>query len=291
MDSIKSKIESILFVSNKPVDIKTLVKITESTVEEVIRSAEELKNDRKESGIVILENAGTYQLATNSENTQTVTNFLNTDLREKLTDATVEVLAIIAYRQPISRAEIEAIRGVNSQYSIRHLLMRGMIEKAPNPGDARGSLYQVTTEFLQHMGITSLADLPSFEDLTAQIKLPETPGLENTKVAETVDAVKIIEPTENSDQKEDSQNEESSTPPILEVSETVTTVAEETPIPPAITKNESNNIETKESSPHPQELIEAPDELEELPAPPSSPNNHNLRPPLPPKIQIKNITE
>lgn len=165
--------------------------------------------------------------------------------------------------------------------------MRGMIEKAPNPGDARGNLYQVTTEFLQHMGITSLADLPSFEDLTAQIKLPETPGLENTKTKETVEAVKIIEPSEISTP---TTNQAPPTTYINEKEVTHTNTVE-APIISDTKETETDETETKENAPHPQELIQAPDELEELPAPPIIPINHNLKPPLPPKIQIKNITD
>jgi segregation and condensation protein B len=90
-------------------------------------------------------------------------------------------LGIIAYRQPISKAEIEAIRGVNSQYSLRHLLMRGLIEKVPNPNDARSALYQTTTEFLQHLGLSSNKDLPDFGKLVEEIKLPETPRLAPAK--------------------------------------------------------------------------------------------------------------
>src|SRR4029077_18687595 len=101
---------------------------------------------KKDAGVILLENGSEYQLTTNSAYSTQVKNFLNAELREKLTDATVEVLAIIAYRQPISKAEIEAIRGVNSQYSLRALLMRGLIEKISNPTDARSFLYQTTTE-------------------------------------------------------------------------------------------------------------------------------------------------
>ncbi len=174
--SLKSQIESLLFVSNKPLTVKELAKLLEKPESEILPALEELKNDKRETGVVVLENKNEYQLSTNSENSTLVKNFLNTELREKLTDATIEVLAIIAYRQPISKAEIEAIRGVNSQYSVRHLLMRGLIEKVSNPTDARSSLYQTTTEFLQHLGLTSVNDLPEFEKLVGQIKLPETPA-------------------------------------------------------------------------------------------------------------------
>jgi segregation and condensation protein B len=118
-----------------------------------------------------------FMNATHSQNSDMVKNFLNADLREKLTEATVEVLAIIAYRQPIAKSEIEAIRGVNSQYSIRHLLMRGLIEKISNPDDGRSNYYQVTTEFMQQLGLTSMADLPDFETLVSKISLPQTPAL------------------------------------------------------------------------------------------------------------------
>lgn len=173
--NLNSIIESILFVSAKPLSVKQLSKILEAETPLVQKALDELVLARKDSGVVVLENNSEYQLATNSINSNTVKNFLNMELREKLTEATVEVLAIIAYRQPISKAEIEAIRGVNSQYSIRHLLMRGLIEKISNPSDQRSFLYQTTTEFLQHLGLTTTKDLPEFEKLVEQVKLPEIP--------------------------------------------------------------------------------------------------------------------
>lgn len=212
MDSLQSQIESLLFVSSKPLDAKVLAKLTGATPEAVKKSVLELQENRKTAGVNVIASNGFYQLATNSENSEIVTNFLNSDLREKLTDATVEVLAIIAYRQPISKSEIEAIRGVNSQYSIRHLLMRGLIEKVANPNDARGTLYQVTNECLEQLGIQSIDDLPTFQELTAQIKLPETPLTkheeseeQNTK-AESGDTMAMLENTGLS--KEDDTDEE-----------------------------------------------------------------------------------
>ena len=174
---LKSVLESLLFVSSKPVSAKEFAKILEQPLPEIKAALDELAAERTE-GVVILESNGEYQMSTNPQNSTQVKNFLNAELREKLTDATVEVLGIIAYRQPISKAEIEAIRGVNSQYSIRHLLMRGLIEKIQNPNDARSVYYQTTTEFLQHMGLSSVKGLPAFEDLVQQIKLPETPALD-----------------------------------------------------------------------------------------------------------------
>ena len=177
MDQLQSTIESLLFVAGKPLNSKQIAKILEKEVAEVEAALNVLAEARKESGIVLLNADGIWQLATNAKNSIAVKDFLNADLREKLTDATVETLAIIAYRQPISRSEIEAIRGVNCQYSIRHLLIRGLIEKVPNPRDSRQILYQTTVEFLQHMGLQSTKDLPEFEMLVAKIQLPEAPEI------------------------------------------------------------------------------------------------------------------
>ena len=167
-------LEALLFVAGKPLRAKELAKIIEQEEAAVQAALTALAEAKKESGVILLDNNGEYQLATSSSYSTQVKNFLNAELREKLTDATVEVLAIIAYRQPISKAEIEAIRGVNSQYSLRNLLMRGLIEKIANPSDARSFLYQTTTEFLQHLGLASTKDLPEFEKLVEQIKLPES---------------------------------------------------------------------------------------------------------------------
>jgi segregation and condensation protein B len=174
---LKSVLESLLFISGKPLSAKELAKFLEQPQGEVQTALDELTKEKQETGIIILESNGQYQMSTNAQNSTQVKNFLNAELREKLTDATVEVLGIIAYRQPISKAEIEAIRGVNSQYSLRHLLMRGLVEKVSNPNDARSVYYQTTTEFLQHLGLTSVKDLPAFEELVSQVKLPETPAL------------------------------------------------------------------------------------------------------------------
>ncbi len=174
---VKKTLEALLFVASKPFKAKDFAKILELEEADVKMALEALAEEKKDSGIILLKNNGEYQLSTNSTCSTQVKNFLNAELREKLTDATVEVLAIVAYRQPISKGEIEAIRGVNSQYSLRHLLMRGLVEKISNPADARSFLYQTTTEFLMHLGLASVNQLPEFSKLVEQIKLPQTPGL------------------------------------------------------------------------------------------------------------------
>lgn len=169
----KSLIESILFVAGRPVQLKELLKVTGKSQEEIEAAIAELKKERAASGILILEQNQSYLMSTNPANSPAVKDFLNAELREKLTDAAIETLAIITYKQPVSRAEIEAIRGVNSQYTLRLLMMRGLIERILSEKDSRVNLYRTTHEFLQHLGLRGLKDLPDFEELTAKIKPPE----------------------------------------------------------------------------------------------------------------------
>lgn len=176
-EQLTKTLEALLFVAGKPLRAKDFAKLLELDETQIKTALDALYSEKKDNGVILLENNGEYQFATNSRFSTQVKNFLNMELREKLSDATVEVLAIIAYRQPISKAELEAIRGVNSQYSLRHLLIRGLIEKTHNPNDARSFLYQTTAEFLQHLGLTSVKDLPEFEKLVEQIKLPQTPAI------------------------------------------------------------------------------------------------------------------
>lgn len=185
MDELTSLIESILFVSAKPLTASELAKILRSDEQEVLAALHTLTEAKHANGVQLLEAGGHWQLATNPKHSAAVRAFLNTELREKLTDAAIETLAIVAYRQPISRTEIETIRGVSSQYSIRNLLIRGLIQKVPNPLDSRQILYETTIEFLGHMGLSSNSELPDFESVLQGMKLPELQSEASTEALGT----------------------------------------------------------------------------------------------------------
>lgn len=170
--NLKSVIESILSVAGRPVSLEELMRACGKSKEEILSALSELKNQHADSGIVLLQQNESYLLSSNPENSNLVKEFLNAELREKLTEATIETLAIIAYKQPVSRAEIESIRGVNSQYTLRSLLMRGLVERVASPKDLRTSLYRTTHEFLQHMGLKDIKELPDFEELTKSVTPP-----------------------------------------------------------------------------------------------------------------------
>jgi segregation and condensation protein B len=180
IQKLKSQITSILFVSSKPVNIKELMEVLE-TEESVLKEAiAELVSENHTAGIIILAHDNKLQLASNPDNSSAVKKFLSLELREKLTDAALETLAIIAYKQPVSKAEIENIRGVNSNYILRQLLIRGLIEKTASIQDKRMQLYKTTLEFMQHMGIKDMKELPDFEELTKSIQLPDSPQVQPT---------------------------------------------------------------------------------------------------------------
>lgn len=172
MDNLKSQILSILFVASKPVSIKELLDVLEVSEDELKSAIAELVSTNQTSGIILLAHNNKLQLASNPDNSSVVKKFLSLELREKLTDPTIETLAIILYKQPVSKAEIENIRGVNSQYVLRQLLIRGLIEKIQSASDKRMQLYKTTLEFMQHLGIKDMKELPDFEELTKSIELP-----------------------------------------------------------------------------------------------------------------------
>lgn len=184
---LKSQILSILFVASKPVSIHELTEtlgLSESDVKEAVAM---LVADNPNSGIIVLAHDDKLQLSSNPDNSTQTKKFLSLELREKLTDAALETLAIILYRQPVSKAEIENIRGVNSQYTLRQLLIRGLIEKVSSASDKRVQNYKTTLEFMQHMGVKDMHDLPDFEELTKNIQLPNIDPEQKEKASQTGD--------------------------------------------------------------------------------------------------------
>jgi segregation and condensation protein B len=168
IEKLKSVIESILFSVGEPVKISKLAKIVGVTKEELenalmLLAAEYSGQGR---GLIILRKEDEAQLATNPENAPFIDQVVKSELQESLSSAALEVLAIIAYRGPITRTDIEAVRGVNCSYTVRNLLMRGLIERIDNPKDNRGYIYKISFEFLKKMGVESVSKLPDYESLS-----------------------------------------------------------------------------------------------------------------------------
>lgn len=158
---LKAGIESLLFVANEPVAIERLAATLETDGEQVEEALQALVGEYAGRGIRLQRVGRHVQMVTAPDAAELVRRFLGLELSSKLSPAAMETLAITAYRQPVTRAEIEAVRGVNSDSVLRTLLHRGLIEeqdRLDQPG--RPIVYGTTFEFLQQFGLVSLEQLP-----------------------------------------------------------------------------------------------------------------------------------
>ena len=161
---VKNIIEALLFISERPLMIDQIKEIIEgldvSDVKNIVETLKKEYQDRK-SGVQIVEIAGGYQMLTNPEYALYVKKFYRTKHKEKLSKPALETLAIVAYKQPVSRLDIELIRGVNSDGVVTHLLDKGIM-KIIGRKDVPGKpyLYGTTKQFLEYFGLKSLDDLP-----------------------------------------------------------------------------------------------------------------------------------
>lgn len=163
---IKSAIESMLFVSGEPLALKDIahnLELKEKNVEEIVKEMiTEYEDENRGIRLISINNA--YQLVTKSENSDYLQRMLKKNKRYSLSQASIESLAIIAYKQPITRIDIDEIRGVKSESAIQKLVERGLIKDVGRlevPG--RPILYGTTDEFLRQFGLETLKELPSLD--------------------------------------------------------------------------------------------------------------------------------
>jgi len=166
-EKIKSVLESLMFVMGDPIEAKTAADLFEMPVSDVLKIFRELASDyeERESGLRIREMDKAFQLCTNAENDDYI-RILCTPVKEKkLSQSALEVLAIIAYKQPVTKAQIDAIRGIRSDRVLEGLMRRELIkELGRSNGVGRPYLYGTTRQFLELFGFESLAELPEIED-------------------------------------------------------------------------------------------------------------------------------
>lgn len=171
MNEIEKKIEALLFISGGGMTLHALATRLKQSESDIKRAVEALKAHLKEShDLVIVEHDHTVGLATSSHISSLVEEFAREEFSGDLTRSALETLAIVAYKGPIRRADIDYIRGVNSSFMIRNLLMRGLIERARDENDSRSYAYRVSTEFLKFLGLTSLEDLPDYGTLAERLE-------------------------------------------------------------------------------------------------------------------------
>ncbi|HLN19399.1 MAG TPA: SMC-Scp complex subunit ScpB [Patescibacteria group bacterium] len=172
LDKLKSVIESILFISGEPVKVAKIMKITGARKPEVENAIMVLQNEYSGlRGLSVIRKEDEVQMGTDPENATFVSELVKSEAQENLSRTALEVLSIVAYRGPLSRMDIDAIRGVNSTFSLRSLLMRGLVERIDNPKSGRSFLYKISFDFLRHLGLDDISKLPDWEELSKDTRV------------------------------------------------------------------------------------------------------------------------
>jgi segregation and condensation protein B len=165
LTNLEASLEALLFVAAAPVAVAQLAEALDQPAQEVeagLRSLEQSYGGNR--GLSLQWHGGRIQLTTAPRMAGLVEKFLGLEATARLSRAALEALAIIAYRQPVTRPAVDAIRGVNSDGVMKSLLSKGLVQEVGrSEGPGRPILYGTTADFLQHFGLSSLAELPPFE--------------------------------------------------------------------------------------------------------------------------------
>lgn len=166
MNGIISKLESILFVASKSLAVKKITAALQAGEKETLAALENLraKYNHAASGITILNNGDEWQMTASADNKDISENFLKAEVSGELTRPQLETLTVISYCGPITKPELEQIRGVNCSLILRNLMLRGLV-KENEDSTALLPSYQVTMDYLRHLGLNSLTELPRYAEL------------------------------------------------------------------------------------------------------------------------------
>lgn len=168
--NIESKIEAILFYKAEPVKIKELAKMLGEDEQSVKNNISILEKSLEGRGLCLIYNNDSVMLATSPLAKGLVEKLLKEDLEKDLGKAGLETLSIVLYMGPIKRSEIDYIRGVNSTFILRNLLIRDLVERVDNPEDQRSFLYRPTFNLLSHLGVSRVEDLPEYVKTRADLE-------------------------------------------------------------------------------------------------------------------------
>lgn len=172
MLNLEAQIEAILFWKAEPVTISELARILTQTEAEINQGLETLTTKLMDRGVALIRNHDEVMLGTSPQVGELIERLLKEELSRDLGKAGLETLTVILYRGSVSRAEIDYIRGVNSSFILRNLLVRGLVDKIPNPADARSFLYRPTFELFAWLGVKEPAELPDYQRVLAELTPP-----------------------------------------------------------------------------------------------------------------------
>jgi segregation and condensation protein B len=166
---LTNRLEAFLFAEGGSLSRKRLAQLLECKPEELAVAVDELSNSLAGRGITLIKTDTEVSLAVASSAQSALEKAFEKELGREIGEAGLEVLAIILYRGPSTRAQIDYVRGVNSSTSVRTLLSRGLLERAGNPNDSREYLYSPTTELLAYLGVTSAQEIPEYATIRGEL--------------------------------------------------------------------------------------------------------------------------
>jgi segregation and condensation protein B len=167
---LQAKIEGLLFYKGEETKIEKLAELFNVSKEEVEEALKKLEEALVGRGLVLIRKEDSVVLGVTNELSSLIESIRKEELSKELSKASLETLSIVLYKNQVARSEIDYIRGVNSSFILRNLLVRGLIEKITDPKDSRRMLYKPTLETLSFMGITSIDKLPNYEEVRSQLE-------------------------------------------------------------------------------------------------------------------------
>jgi segregation and condensation protein B len=169
--NLESKIEAILFFKGESVSRKKLSEILEVGQTEINEGIEKLKESLQNRGVALLINDNDITLGTAPELSKLIEDLQKEELNKDLSKASLEILSIVLYKNGVSRAEIDYIRGVNSSFTLRALSVRGLVEKTVDEKDNRRFIYKPSFELLSYMGVKSVEELPDWAEVNNSVNV------------------------------------------------------------------------------------------------------------------------
>lgn len=167
--TLAQKIEAILLYKNEPVSLATLAKLSGGSKEKISEAVKSLQTQYENSGITVVFDGENACLGTNPKLSELISSIQKEELSRDLGKAGLETLAIVLYKGPVARREVDYIRGVNSSFILRNLLVRGLVERADGE-TGRGYSYKPTLELMRYLGIKSREELPEFGTALAKME-------------------------------------------------------------------------------------------------------------------------
>lgn len=170
MNNLEKQIQAILFYEARPMSYKKLANLLNKKEEEITEALENLEKSLADSSLTLIKKENEVLLAIHKDYSEIIDNIKKEELNRDLSKASLETLSIILYKNGASRSDIDFIRGVNSSFTLRALMIRGLVEKVVSEEDNRKFVYKPTFDLLAFMGVKEVSELPNYNEVNANLE-------------------------------------------------------------------------------------------------------------------------